>query len=79
METACECLQASTDPAAAAKLTKDTVAVKACKCSMLENYVTECMANDESVQLDTWRSAEQCGNYRICTITSFDNLAVIDI
>jgi von Willebrand factor len=60
IETACECLQASTNPVNSTKLTKDTSSVKACKCSVLENYVTECMANDESVQLDTWRSAEDC-------------------
>ena len=55
METACDCLLASTNGSAPQR--KDT---DKCKCSMLKNYVVDCMAADETVHLETWRSMYSC-------------------
>lgn len=33
---------------------------QSCKCSMLQNYVGECMAADENVLLDNWRTINSC-------------------
>lgn len=61
METACDCLLTSTNGSSsslsASELEKLT---KTCKCTMLKNYVVECLAADESIQLETWRSALSC-------------------
>lgn len=45
LETACECLKSGASN---------------CKCSLLQNYVTECMAADANLQFDTWRSKYDC-------------------
>lgn len=52
METACDCLKNS------AQL--DDQKKSACKCSILQSFVAECMAADESIHLDTWRSRHEC-------------------
>lgn len=59
IETACDCLlTASNGTTISSKdLQKYT---KECKCSMLKNYVVECMAADETVYLETWRSVHSC-------------------
>lgn len=54
METACECMKTSN----ATQL--DGKKKNACKCSILQSFVSECMAADESVHLDTWRSRHEC-------------------
>lgn len=59
LETACDCLLTSTNGSLStdgdlAKFSKQ------CKCSMLKNYVVECMAADEAVHLETWRSVHSC-------------------
>jgi von Willebrand factor len=58
LETACDCLLTATNGSASAgELEKHR---KHCKCSMLKNYVVECMAADENVHLETWRSVHSC-------------------
>lgn len=61
LDSACDCLLASTngsttnlDPREFEKHTKE------CKCAMLKNYVQECMAADENIHLETWRSVFSC-------------------
>lgn len=49
LETACECLKS-----------KDISQQNECKCAILQNYVTECMANDGSQHFDAWRSKYDC-------------------
>lgn len=56
LETACDCLLTATN-GSATDMTKST---KECKCAMLKNYVVECMAADEAVHLETWRSVHSC-------------------
>lgn len=46
LESACECLRSGSKGK--------------CKCSILTNYVTECMAADENLHFDTWRSKFEC-------------------
>lgn len=46
LESACECLRSGSQ--------------SKCKCSILQNYVTECMAIDENLHFDTWRSKFEC-------------------
>lgn len=50
MESACVCLEKSKTPNEQ----------ESCKCSSLQNFVTECMAADASVHLDVWRSKYEC-------------------
>lgn len=52
LETACECLKTSkaSNPSSSNK----------CKCAILQSYVTECMAADEHLNFDTWRSKFEC-------------------
>jgi von Willebrand factor len=63
LETACDCLLTSTNgsssslPSSISDLEKLT---KTCKCSMLKNYVVECLAADDSISLETWRSVHSC-------------------
>lgn len=47
LETACECLKTGKN-------------AQNCKCSLLQNYVTECMAADGNLHFDTWRSKFDC-------------------
>lgn len=47
LESACECL-------------KSGETAQNCKCSVLQNYVTECMAADGNIHFDTWRSKFDC-------------------
>lgn len=47
LESACECL-------------KSGKSVQNCKCSILQNYVTDCMAANENLHFDTWRSKFDC-------------------
>lgn len=47
LETACECLKSGNG-------------AQNCKCSLLQNYVTECMAADGNLHYDTWRSKYDC-------------------
>ncbi|KAL7040824.1 hypothetical protein ACKWTF_000531 [Chironomus riparius] len=62
LETACDCLQALTNGTAPASISASDFESfkKECKCSMLKNYVVECMAADENVHLETWRSVHSC-------------------
>lgn len=48
VETACDCLKAAGND-------------NSCKCNLLKTFVTECMAADSSVHLDTWRTKFDCG------------------
>ena len=58
LETACDCLlTAGNGSSTNGELAKFS---KQCKCSMLKNYVVECMAADEAVHLETWRSVHSC-------------------
>lgn len=59
IETACECLKESIDNSTKTKSTKD-LATKPCKCNVLQNMVKECMAADDTVHLDMWRSIHGC-------------------
>lgn len=58
LETACDCLMMGKD------LESDSLSpmtIKSCKCSMLQNYVADCLAAaDDSIHLDTWRSVHDC-------------------
>jgi von Willebrand factor len=56
LETACDCLLTASNGSTSAV---DKFA-KQCKCSVLKNYVVECMAADENVHLETWRSVHSC-------------------
>lgn len=62
LETACDCLMISSgipkagEPTAMATPTT----ISACKCSMLQNYVVDCLAVDENIHLDTWRMVHDC-------------------
>lgn len=58
LETACECLMASTELQSYGATSEGPL--QQCKCSMLQNYVVDCLAADESVILDTWRSVHEC-------------------
>ncbi|XP_055854171.1 hemocytin [Episyrphus balteatus] len=48
IETTCECLKANKD---------DT---HSCKCSILQGFVKQCLAENPQIQLDTWRAVHQC-------------------
>lgn len=58
LETACECLMASTQLQSYDVMPVGPV--QQCKCSMLQSYVVDCLSADESVILDTWRSVHEC-------------------
>lgn len=61
LETACDCLLAAANGTTPSALTSDfDKSIKQCKCSMLKNYVVDCMAADENVHLETWRSVHSC-------------------
>ncbi|XP_031619378.1 hemocytin isoform X2 [Contarinia nasturtii] len=47
LETACECL-------------KSGKSAQNCKCSLLQSYVSDCMAADENLHFDTWHSKFDC-------------------
>lgn len=64
LETACECLKSSNK-------SKEQVQTK-CKCSILQNYVTECMASDESIHFDTWRDKFECPSNCPATLVHHD-------
>lgn len=49
LETACNCLKSNT-----------ANQHSQCKCSILQNYVTECMTNDDTLEFDTWRTKFEC-------------------
>lgn len=49
LETACNCLKS-----------KSFNEQGQCKCSILQNYVTECMTNDDTIEFDTWRTKFEC-------------------
>lgn len=54
LETACDCMRTTdTTSLDGAKKSK-------CKCAILQSFVSECMAADESIHLDTWRSRHEC-------------------
>lgn len=60
LDSACDCLLAATNgstPDYAKDFEKST---KQCKCATLESYVQQCMAADENVHLETWRSVFSC-------------------
>lgn len=59
LETTCDCLNAGSGNAESFSNTKG-----ACKCSILQSFVSECLAADESIHLDTWRSIHGC--YKEC-------------
>jgi len=56
LETACECLLTASNGTTSIQPND----LKLCKCSMLKNYVVECLAADENVHLETWRSVQSC-------------------
>lgn len=58
MESTCECLMAA--QVTNKKLIADSKEAKQCKCSALQNFASNCLANDESIHLDTWRSVHEC-------------------
>lgn len=62
LESTCDCLQKSDSSKTtdAATIKKNPIA-KVCKCATLQNFVVECFAADENIQLDTWRSIHNCG------------------
>lgn len=62
LETACECLLTASNGSHHSPATKSELEKLAtsCKCPMLKNYAVECLATDETLQLDTWRSATSC-------------------
>lgn len=66
LETACECLLSSSSPKSLVASSQVLVPhtplndVNKCKCAMLQNYVEECLAADENIHLDTWRSVHDC-------------------
>lgn len=55
LETACDCLLTSTNGNPLQRQDSEK-----CKCSMLKNYVVDCLAADEAVHLETWRSVYSC-------------------
>lgn len=55
IESACECLRASKNAEMSGKPPDHR-----CKCSILQGFVRECLAADDKVHLDTWRSAYDC-------------------
>lgn len=59
LETACDCLKESSAMAEKSK-SAAIFEVKKCKCSMLQNFAVECLATDENIHLDTWRSVHEC-------------------
>lgn len=60
LETACDCLMTATNGSSTVAPKNMEKHSKTCKCSMLKNYVVECMAADEAVHLETWRSVHSC-------------------
>lgn len=60
LETACDCLKGSYGSNQPKGSVKGSTEAKACKCSMLQNFVVECMSSAENIQLDTWRSVHSC-------------------
>ncbi|KAG4071830.1 hypothetical protein HA402_005991 [Bradysia odoriphaga] len=58
LETACDCLMASTQLQSYGSTLQ--APLQECKCSMLQNYAVECLTADENVILDTWRSVHEC-------------------
>lgn len=60
LETACECLKGES-----LTNTGDVDKMKdACSCSILQNFVSACLAADETIYLDSWRSIHNC--YKEC-------------
>lgn len=57
LETACDCLKAKEVNGSSSTSAN---AANACKCSILQSFVTECMAANENVHLDIWRSKHEC-------------------
>ncbi|XP_059615285.1 hemocytin [Phlebotomus argentipes] len=55
IETACECLRSSKSSETSGKSPAHR-----CKCSILQGFVRECLAADDKVHLDTWRSTYDC-------------------
>lgn len=58
MESTCECLMAS--QVTNKKVVADSKEAKQCKCVALQDFATNCLANDETLHLDTWRSVHEC-------------------
>lgn len=56
LETACECFKSS-GPGSGSN---NPLTANKCKCAILQSYVTECMAADEQLNFDTWRSKYEC-------------------
>lgn len=59
IETACVCLKGD------AEITneifdKNSPKTHECKCSALQPFVRDCLAADDNIHLDTWRSIEDC-------------------
>lgn len=58
LETACECLTNSVSSNSTIETNlKERLS---CKCSILQSFITECMASDENIHLDTWRFKNDC-------------------
>lgn len=60
IETACDCLKTASNGSSVISANDLLAYGKTCKCAMLKNYVVECMAADENVHLETWRSIHGC-------------------
>lgn len=61
METACDCLMATQSVnAKRPTLSVESAVVKECKCTALQNFVAKCLATDESIHMDTWRTVHEC-------------------
>jgi von Willebrand factor len=60
MDTACDCLTAATNGSDNIPPKDLEKAIKHCKCSVLKNFAVECMAADETVNLELWRSVLDC-------------------
>lgn len=60
IETACECLKESWAERSTKTKTSLPPAPKKCKCAILQKFATDCMAADDTVHLDMWRSIHGC-------------------
>lgn len=59
LETACECLKGDSINHTDIARNKES-----CSCSILQNFVSECLAADDAIHLDSWRTIHNC--YKEC-------------
>lgn len=60
IENACECLKDNLGNVTAQTVVQGLPETNKCKCFVLQNFVEECLAANENLHLDTWRSMESC-------------------